>query len=76
MCFTFESADSCLQCVQHYCKEVWQEPTVDSIDDGKACLKICVFSCKASIAQSSAIWPFKEYNCSMDMLFCFETGAM
>ena len=54
MCFTFESADSCLQSVQHYCKEVWQEPTVDSIDDAKACFKKVFFCCKASIAPPSA----------------------
>ena len=28
--------------VQHYCKELQQEPTVDSIDDAKTCLNICV----------------------------------
>ena len=62
--------------MQHYCREVQQEPTVDSIDDAKAGLKISFFCCKASIAPPSATWPFKEYNCSMEMLFCFEKGAM
>ena len=37
---------------------------------------MCFFNCKASIAPPSAIWPFKEYNCSMDMLFRSEKGAM
>jgi hypothetical protein len=73
MCFTFESADSGLQNVQHDCKEMYQEPSVDSIGDAKTCL---IFFCEASIAPPSAIWPpFKEYNRSMEMLFCFEKSA-
>ena len=36
----------------------------------------CVFCCKASIAPPFAICPFKEYNCSMEIMFCFEQSAM
>ena len=43
MRFTFESADSCLQCVQHSCKIAWQEPTVDSIDNAKKTFKTMRF---------------------------------
>jgi len=42
----------------------------------KPVFKIFVFCCKASIAPPSAAYPFKGYNCSMEMLFCFEKGAM
>ena len=68
--------DSCLQSVQHCCKKVWQEPTVDSIDDANTCLKICVVCFQASIAPPFPICPLKECNCSMDTLFCFEKCAM
>ena len=68
--------DSCLQSVQHYCKKVYQESTVDSVDDAKTCLNICVVCFQASIAPPFPICPLKECNCSMDTLFCFEKGAM
>ena len=60
---------------EHSCKKVWQEPTVDSIDDANAVLKD-VFGVKASAALTFTICPFKEYSYSMEMLFCFEKGAM
>ena len=37
---------------------------------------MCFFVVKQVLHHLSAAYPFKEYNCSMEMLFCFEKGAM